>query len=129
MRYDPIRKRVTQILGTLSYDDLEGDFGAVINKLMIEHESYKKFMIELQPITEKDYRGGAYLDGSSVKSVKFDKVYLEWQRTYDDERELKVIGERPYDASELEAFKLNLKDQEEREKAKLRELKEKYPDV
>lgn len=129
MQYDPIRKRVTQVLGTLSYDDIEGDFGAVVNKLMTEHESYKKFMLELQPITEKDYRGGAYLDGSSVKSVKFDRIYLEWQRTYDDERELKVIGERPYDASELEAFELMLKAQEEREKAQLRKLKEKYPDV
>jgi hypothetical protein len=127
MHYNPATKRVTQVLGSIYSGDLEGDFGGVVNSIMAEYGLYKKFMEEAREITETNYRGGAYLDGSKTKKVKFDRIYLNWEPTYDNEKVLQVIGERDYDSDELVALTLMIEDQEEREKAQLRKLKEKYP--
>lgn len=129
MQYNSATKRVTQKLGYIYSGDLEGDFGEIINKIMAEYGHYKQFTEKMQEITETNYNGGAYLDGSKTKSVKFDKIYLSWESTYDNEKELQVIGERNYDSDELAALEKLNKAQEAREKEQLRKLKEKYPDV
>ena len=123
-------KRVRQALGTIYRGDLEGDFNEVINRLLAEFGRYRKHCEEVHEITERaDYGRHLYLDGTDKKAVKFDKLYLDWRDTYDDEKELWVIGERDMDASELAAMEAEFEASKEREKEQLRKLKEKYPDV
>lgn len=128
MNYNYGTKRVSQALGTIYLGNLEGDFTQVIKHLSQEYEDYKKYIEESVQITETDYRGGAYLDGSSKKSVKFDRLYLDLVDSYDN-KELRVMGERPMDADELAALDRIYKANEERERAELKRLKEKYPNV
>ena len=123
-------KRVRQAIGTIYRGDLEGDFGDVLNKLMAEYGHYKQFLDEPHEVSERSgYGRNKYLDGVDKKLVKFDKLYLDWQDTYDNEKELVVIGERDMDASELAAYAEELKKQKQREIEQLKKLKEKYPDA
>lgn len=130
-------KRVRQILGTLDTYMLEGAFDEVLKQFSRKYADYKYAHVDqTRPMDAHQYgyrnRSG-YLDGATTKTVKFDQLYLEWQRSYDDDRELCIIGERDMDAGELAAYETNcaadkhVKEQNEMEY--LRKLKQKYPNV
>ena len=127
--YDRSRKRVRQTLGTIYARNFEGEFGKVINDLMTEYGSFKKYLEEAVELTENGWSSQKYLDGDVKKNVKFDKLFLDWASTYDDEKELRVIGERDMDGCELLALENETTEQKEREKEQLRKLKQKYPEV
>jgi hypothetical protein len=123
-------KKVRQAIGTIYRGDFEGDFGEVLNSFMAEYASYKKYLDEPHEVTERSgYGKHLYLDGTDKKTVKFDSLHLDWQDTYDDEKELRVVGERAMDAGELAAYEAELEKSKEREIEQLRKLKEKYPNV
>jgi hypothetical protein len=121
-------KRVRQALGTIYRGDFEGDFGESVNRFANEYASYKKYLDEPHEFgTKWLYGQHMYLDGTDNKMVQFDKLMLDWQDTYDDEKELRVIGERDMDSQELAAMEIETEKQVDREKEQLRKLKEKYP--
>lgn len=123
-------KKVRQALGIIYRDSFEGDFGEVVNRLLVEYGDWRKYLEEPHELTERSgYGKHLYLDGTDKKTVKFDKLFLDWRDTYEDDKELWVIGERAMDASELAAYAAELEQQKEREKEQLRKLREKYPDA
>jgi hypothetical protein len=128
MNYNLIAKTVTQTLGSIDSDNLEGAFSEVTNRILAEYGYYKKFLEEAQEVSETNYRGGAYLDGERTKKVKFDKIYLVWHDSHDDTKVLHVMGDRPMDAGELAALAEETKKRETAERQMLKKLKEKYPD-
>lgn len=128
--YDYSKKRVRQVLGTIYRGDFEGNFGEVLNSFMAEYASYKNYVDEPHEVVERSgYGKHLYLDGVEKKTVKFDSIHLDWQDTYDDEKELRVIGERAMDAGELAAYEAEVELGKQREIEQLRKLKEKYPNV
>lgn len=127
--YDRGKKRVRQTLGAISTYDLEGEFGNAVNNFMAEYGHYKKYIDEATEIKETGYASQKYLDGVDKKTVKFDKLLLDYRNNYDDEKQLCVVGERDMDVSELAAMGEETKQQQEREKEQLRKLREKYPDA
>jgi hypothetical protein len=130
INYDRGRKRVRQNLGTIDTYDFEGEFGKVINDMLDTYGQYRKHLEEASEIVERSGYGQCkYLDGVDKKTVKFDKLFLDWQETYDDEKQLCIIGERDMDAAEIAAMEDENKQYQEREKEQLRKLKEKYPDA
>jgi hypothetical protein len=130
IRYDYGKKKVRQVLGTIDRYDLEGDFHEAVNRFADEYASYKEYLDEPHEIPERSgYGKSMYLDGVDNKTIKFDKLYLDWQDTYDNEKELQVVGERDMDASELAAYDAELEKQKQREIEQLKKLKEKYPDA
>lgn len=120
-------KRVHQALGTIYRYDLEGDFGEALNNFMAEYNDYKKYLEEPHELV--DCGRHMYLDGVDKKNVKFDKISLDWQDTYENEKELVVYGERDMDSSELAAYEVELEKSKQREIEQLKKLREKYPNA
>lgn len=130
--YDRGHKKVRQVLSYISLDEFEGDFDSVIKKLKEEQACYAVYTKEAQEITEPLTYGsskGAYLDGTSKKSVKFDRIYLDLVSEGDDEKKFNIVGERMMDAGELAAMDKENEQNQEREIEQLRKLKEKYPGI
>ncbi len=130
IRYDEYRKRATQDIGYISTYDLEGDFDKVIEKIQKEYEYYKEYMTQEHVLTEDNYRGGAYLDGTVKKSVKFDRIYIDCVDT-EDGKQFRIKGDRNLTTEELAALEVKENarkaKQAEQEKEQLKKLLEKYP--
>jgi hypothetical protein len=127
VNYNYGKKTVRIVLGTISTYDLEGTFEDIIDKLNGEFKQYKDYITSPQTVPAGGYY--TYLDGEKNKKLQFDSLHLEWHSTYDDEKQLQIIGERAMDASELAAWDAQVKKGQEQEKEQLRRLKAKYPDV
>ena len=127
--YDRGRNRVSQVIGSISPYDLEGDFKSVMKSFENTYKEYCEYLTEPHEIAEQSgYGANLYLDETNKKTVKFDKLRLDWVESYDG-KELRIIGERDMDEAELAAMKKEDEKYQEFEKAQLRKLKEKYPDV
>lgn len=131
IRYDEYKKRATQDLGYISTYELEGDFHKVIEYIQKEYENYSEYMTKEHKISEWNYAGGAYLDGTKEKMVKFDRIYIDCVETQDNGREFRVKGDRNLTAEELTALDVKQgkqkAEQAEREREQLKKLQEKYP--
>jgi len=127
INYNYGNKTASQSLGTMDTYDFEGDFGEVLNRFMAEYGNYKKYLEEPQEINLGKY--SKYLDGVNKKTVKFTKLRLDWRETYDDTKQLHVVGERPMDEGELAAYAEEVEKSKDREIAQLKLLREKYPNA
>lgn len=132
IRYDEYARRATQDLGYISTYDLEGEFNRVIEFLKKEYELYSSYLTTEHKIKEENYSGGAYLDGTKEKMVKFDKIYIDCVETGDNGKEFHIKGQRNLTAEELVALeakeKIQAAKRTDQEREQLRLLKEKYPD-
>jgi hypothetical protein len=114
IRYEG-NNRVNQHIETLSLYEFEGDINDVL-KTLTEKKEYleEKYGKKGMTLTEKDYRGGAYADGTSQKKVTFDKFWLDKSEEYGDVVYF-VWGERNLLPEETEALdKKNAKAKEDR---------------
>lgn len=126
IRYDDYNKRVKQEVNSIGLYSLEGSSDDVIAE--IERKCKDVINVE-HKITETNYNGGSYLDGTRVKTVKFDECILEMHEDYDT-KYLSVMGVRDYLPEELKVLKEKTKTekqkQDERERAEFERLKKKF---
>lgn len=120
IKYNNHNKRVRQILGTIGFYELEGDFTEVIEKLTARHKEYLEYTQKPHNINERWSAG--YSDGTTKKLVKFDKISLECEIIDDDSRTLRVIGERDMLPEELAALEVENKKRQEQNEQQEKEL-------
>jgi hypothetical protein len=92
--------RAVQELEVVSAYTLEGDFDSVFNQFT----ELKERVTGWRETAMKTH--GSFVDGAKTKTVRFDKVFIEWHDVPygDGEKELHVMGERDVDASERAAI-------------------------
>jgi hypothetical protein len=104
IQYDVKNNRVKHKLDYLSNYDLEGEFGKVIKSLEKKFEDEKTYYSTARKVSETNYNGGAYADGTSTKMVTFDKFSIEIGYLDGDHKELQIWGERDILPEENEAL-------------------------
>lgn len=126
--YDKENKKVKQFLDYLPLNFLEGDFDNAMTRLTELKEKLVSLYInqsaELYEHTER------YLDGTSEKKVKFDKLIIEIGYFGEEDSNLTIWGERSFLPEELKGLEdIKHKEalqKEEKERALWEELNKKY---
>lgn len=105
IKYEERTNRVQQELESISFYNLEGEYEFVIKWLQNELEDYKKVYSTPKKMRETHYKGGAYADGTSEKTVIFDKFYIVKGQDYEGKDQLQAWGERDLLPEEVEGLK------------------------
>lgn len=122
IQYNLTKGICKQLLETSPFStyDLTGEFLHVSDLLRSKyHIAVARYIDVAKP--HKPYCGDKYVDGTTVKEVKFTKLIIDWDYPpYDTERCWLLYGERPIDESERAA----LEKQEKQYQDQVRKRKE-----
>jgi hypothetical protein len=123
-RYQP-KGKAHDALEAIYFSGFEGSFEDLIKTITKLEQTVRERFIE-----HESMRSGRYCTGSELRSVKYDRVWLEIGSDYDGERELQVWGERDQHDDERaylrEAKKRRSEEEEETQRASYKRLKKKY---
>ncbi|RJQ25741.1 hypothetical protein C4577_05085 [Candidatus Parcubacteria bacterium] len=133
IEYNFDKKTVRQTLTTIGTYELDGNFEVVLTKLNEKLLEYVRcYKLDERKITEGNYRGGGYCDGTKEKSVRFDSFDLEYTDygEYDSSPVIKIWGNRKMLPEEIQAMELKKQEEktskEQRDKSDFERLKKQY---